>query len=87
MAAVPRTRLYYFVEQGMQFRVTVTLRAPRMKSWIRRVHRDFVDHAPEESRCVGLDCEFTDAVKKVKRRNLLLDKRQCAAVLQLSVVS
>jgi hypothetical protein len=66
MVAVPRTRLYYFVEQGMQLRVTVTLRASRMKSWICRMHRDFLDHAPEESRCIGLDCEFIDAVKKVK---------------------
>jgi hypothetical protein len=75
MAAVARTRLYYFVEQGMHFTVTVTLRASRMRSLIRRMHQDFLDHAPEDSRCVGLDYEFTDAVKKVKQRNHPPEKR------------
>jgi hypothetical protein len=70
MAAIPRTRLYYFIEQGMHFRVTVTLRASLVKSWIRRVHRDFLDCALEDSKCVGLDYEFTDAVKNVKQRKL-----------------
>jgi hypothetical protein len=51
------------------------------------MHRDFVDRAPEDSRCVGLDCEFTDTVKKVKQRNLPLEKRKQAAVLQLSMES
>jgi hypothetical protein len=47
------------------------------------VHWDFLDHAPEDSRCVGLDCEFTNAVKKVKQRNLPPEKRQhrCPATL------
>jgi hypothetical protein len=49
------------------------------------VHRDFHDRAPEDSKCVGLDYEFTDAVKKVKQRNLPPEKRQRTAVLQLSM--
>jgi hypothetical protein len=51
------------------------------------MHRDFLDHAPEDSRCIGLDCEFTDIVKKVKQRNLPPEKRQRATVLQLFVAS
>jgi hypothetical protein len=39
------------------------------------MHQDFLDHAPEDSRCVGLDYEFTDAVKKVKQRNHPPEKR------------
>jgi hypothetical protein len=34
--------------------------------------------------CVRLDCEYTDAVKNVKRKNLSLEKKQRVAVLQLS---
>jgi hypothetical protein len=75
MAAVPRTRLYYFVEQGMHSRVTVTLRASRVRSWIHRVHWDFLDRTSEDSRCVGLDCKFNNTVKKVKQRNLPPEKR------------
>jgi hypothetical protein len=50
----------------MHFRVTVTLLASRMERWIRRVQREFLSHASENSMCVGLDCEYTDAVKNVK---------------------
>jgi hypothetical protein len=35
--------------------------------------------------CVGLDYEYTDAVKNVKQKNLPPEKKQHAAVLQLSV--
>jgi hypothetical protein len=87
MVAVPRTGLYYFVEQGMRFRVTVTLQASRVERWIRRVHREFFDRALENSKCVGLDCEYTDTVKNVRQKNLPLDKKQRAAVLQLSMAS
>jgi hypothetical protein len=87
MAVVPRSMLYYFVEQGMRFRVTVTLRASCMESWIHRVHREFLDRAPEDSKCVGLYCEFTDAVKNVRQKNLPPEKRQRAIVLQLSMAS
>jgi hypothetical protein len=87
MATVPRTRLYYFVEQGMRFKVTVTLRALRVESWIRRVHRDFLDRALENSKCVGMDCEYTDVVKNMRQKNLPPEKRQHVAVLQLSVAS
>jgi hypothetical protein len=51
------------------------------------MHREFLDHAPKDSKFVGLDCEYTDAVKNVKQKNLLPEKRQHAAVLQLSVAS
>jgi hypothetical protein len=87
MTVIPRSRLYYFVEQGMHFSVTVTLWASRVESWIRHVHREFLDRAPEDSKYVGLDCEYTDAVKNVKQKNLPLDTRQHAAVLQLYMVS
>jgi hypothetical protein len=71
----------------MRFRVTVTLQASRVESWIHRVHREFLDRASEDSKCVGLHCEYTDAVKDVKQNNLPPEKRQHVAVLQLSVVS
>jgi hypothetical protein len=87
MGAVPRSRLYYFIEQGMHFRVMVTLRASRVERWIHRMQREFLDRAPDNSMCVGLDCEYTDAVKNVKQKNLLPEKKQHAVVLQLSVAS
>jgi hypothetical protein len=87
MAAVPRSRLYYFVEKGMRFRMTVTLRALCVESWIRRVHQEFVDRASEDSKCVGLAYEYTDAVKNVRQKNFPPEKRQHAAVLQLSIAS
>jgi hypothetical protein len=36
--------------------------------------------------CIVLDCEYTDAVKNVKQKNLPPEKKQRAAVLQLSMV-
>jgi hypothetical protein len=72
MTSVPRTRLYYFVEKGMHFWVTATLRVARVESWIRRVQLEFVDRAPENSKCVGLDCEYTDVVKNVKWRKTFM---------------
>jgi hypothetical protein len=72
MASVPRSRLYYFIEKGMHFRMTITLRATRVESWIRRVQLEFVDRAPENSKCVGLDCEYTNVVKNVKRRKTFM---------------
>jgi hypothetical protein len=76
MTSIPRSRLYYFVEQGMHLRVTVTLRAWRVEMWIYRVQWEFLDHAPENSMCVGLDCEYTEAVKIVKQKNLLPKNKQ-----------
>jgi hypothetical protein len=87
MGAVPRSRLYYFIEQGMHFRVMVTLRASRVERWIHRVQREFLDRAPDNSMCVGLDCEYTDTVKNVKQKILLPEKKQHTVVLQLSVAS
>jgi hypothetical protein len=58
-----------------------------MERWIRRVQREFLDRAPENSMCVGLDCEYTNAVKNVKQKNLPPEKKQRAVVLQLSVAS
>jgi hypothetical protein len=37
--------------------------------------------------CVGLKYEYTDAEKNVKQKNLPPEKKQRAAVLQLSVAS
>jgi hypothetical protein len=71
----------------MHFKVTVTLRASRVERWICCVQQEFLDHAPENSMCVGLDCKYTDAVKNVKQKNLPLEKKQCASVMQLSMVS
>jgi hypothetical protein len=75
MASIPRSRLYYFVEQGMRFRVTVTLRASHVESWIRPAHWEFLDRAPENSMCVGLDCEYTDIVKNVKQKKFPPEKK------------
>jgi hypothetical protein len=63
MTAVPRSRLYYFIEQGMHFRVTVTLRASCMERRTHHVQWEFLDRASENSMCVGLDREYTDAVR------------------------
>ena len=59
----------------MNFKVTYTLRAERVESWIRAVKRDFLDAA--QIKIVGLDCEFTSPREGIE------DQR--AAVLQLSV--
>jgi hypothetical protein len=66
MASLPRSRLYYFVEQGMHIRMTVTLQAARVEWWICCVLREFFDRAPVNAKCVRLDCEYTDAMKNVK---------------------
>jgi hypothetical protein len=34
------------------------------------VQREFLDCGPENSKCIGLDYEYTDTVKNVKQRNL-----------------
>jgi hypothetical protein len=49
------------------------------------VQWEFLDRALENFMCVGLECEYTDAVKNVKKKNLPPEKKQCAAVLQLAV--
>jgi hypothetical protein len=51
------------------------------------VQREILNRAPENSMCFGLDCEYIDAVKNVKQKNLPPEKKQRAAVLQLSVAS
>jgi hypothetical protein len=81
MAAVPRSRLYYFIEQGMRFRVTVTLQASRVERWISHVQWEFLGRASENSICVGLDCEYTVAVKNVNQKNLPTEKKQRATVM------
>nr|XP_051222192.1 uncharacterized protein LOC127340489 [Lolium perenne] len=68
-----RTRVYHLMAEGMAFKVTVALHARRVEKWIRGVKRDFLDAAT--TKCVGLDCEFTDPRTGDQR----------AAVLQLSV--
>ncbi|XP_051197102.1 uncharacterized protein [Lolium perenne] len=73
-----RTRVYYLKAEGIAaFKVTVTLRARIVEKWIWGVKRDFLDAAT--TKCVGLDCEFTDPRKA--------SEEQRAAVLQLSVAS
>ncbi|XP_051196852.1 uncharacterized protein [Lolium perenne] len=76
-----RTRVYCIKPEGMEaaFKVTVTLRARMVEKWIRRVKRDFLNAAT--TKCLGLDCEFTDPRKKKA------GEEQRAAVLQLSVAS
>ncbi|XP_051190605.1 uncharacterized protein [Lolium perenne] len=69
----PRTRVYHLMAEGMAFKVMVALRASRVEKWIHDVKRDFLDAA--STKCVGLDCEFTDPCEGDQR----------AAVLQLSV--
>ena len=83
MADVPHTSVYFFEEQGMFFRVTFTLRAARVEKWIHHVKREFLDAAP--IKCVGLDCEYTDAKKNVSQKLISPKEKQRAAVLQLSV--
>ncbi|XP_051211809.1 uncharacterized protein [Lolium perenne] len=68
-----RTRVYHLKAEGMAFKVTVVLRARRVEKWIRGVKRDFLDATT--TKCVGLDCEFTNPRVGNQR----------AAVLQLLV--
>jgi hypothetical protein len=56
-----------------------------VERWIRHVQREFLDRAPVNAKSVGLYLEYTDTVKNVKQRNLPPEKKQCAAVLQLSM--
>jgi hypothetical protein len=37
--------------------------------------------------CIGLECDYTDRVKNVKQKNLPLEKKQHASVLQFSMAS
>ena len=76
--------MYYFVEEDMRFKVWVTLRASRVERWIRDVKKFFLDAAP--IKCVEIDCEFTDPLPG-RQRDLPPEKRQRAAVLQLSVAT
>ena len=71
------TSVYFYTHHGMDFKVTVTIRARSVEKWIRDV-KPRLDAAP--TKCVGLDCEFTDY------RDVGRDKQR-AAVLQLSVAS
>ena len=72
------TRVHYYTHHGMDFKVTVTTRASWVEKWIREVKSRYLDAAP--TKCVGLDCEFTDY------RDVGRDKQR-TAVLQLSVAS
>jgi hypothetical protein len=49
------------------------------------VQREFLDCAPENSKYIGLDCEYIDTVKNVKQGNLPSKKKQWTALLQLSM--
>ena len=67
--ALPRSRVYYIKAKKMKFKVTVTLRAARVESWIRAVKREFLDAAT--IKCVGLDYEFTDPREDNQRAAVL----------------
>jgi hypothetical protein len=68
-----RTQVYYLKAEGMAaFKIMVTLRTRMVDKWIQGVKRDFLDAAT--TKCVELDCEFTDP----RVRN-----NQHAAVLQI----
>jgi hypothetical protein len=55
----------------------------RWRSVIRVIQEKFLDNA--SIMCVGLDIEYTGVVPNVKQRNLPLEQRQRATILQLSV--
>ena len=71
------TSVFFYTHHGMDFKVTVTIRARSVEKWIRDV-KPRLDAAP--MKCVGLDYEFTDP-RHGGRQN------QRAAVFQLSVAS
>jgi hypothetical protein len=75
MVSVSRSRLFYFVEQGMDFKVTVILCTTTVERWIRHVQWEFLDDASENSKCVSLNCEYTDTMKNVKKRSLPPEKK------------
>ena len=68
MARTENSRLYHYDEQDMYFTVTFTRHAASVEKWIRRVKEMFLDNAPVK--CVGLDCEYTTAPKKVNEKSL-----------------
>jgi hypothetical protein len=76
MASVSRSRLFYFVEQGMDFKVTVILRTTTVERWIRHVQREFLDDASENSKCISLGYEYTDTMKNVKQRRSLPSEKK-----------
>jgi hypothetical protein len=76
--SLPRSQVYYLTAEEMHFKITVTLRASRVKRWIRGVRRDYLDAAPIKL-LVVLVCEFTD--RREGRDN------QRVAILQLSVAT
>ncbi|XP_051222225.1 uncharacterized protein [Lolium perenne] len=74
-----RTRVYHLKAEGMAFKVTVALRARRVEKWIRGVTSDFLDAAM--TKCVTLDCEFTDP--RVVLKDFLQDRniRLCGVAI------
>ena len=76
--------MYQYMDHDIFFKVWVTLCASRVEKWIRHVKKGYLDAAP--TKCVGLDCEFTDTVPG-RQKDLLAHQRQHATVLQLSVAS
>ena len=81
---ITASRLFFFSKEGMDFKVWVTLRASRVERWIRHVKKEYLDAAPIKR--VGLDSEFTDPLPG-RQKNLALEDRQRAAVIQLSVAT
>ena len=83
MAEDPRS--CYVKKEGMKFTSTVTKHAAIVEEWTCCVKQEFPDNT--RANCAELNCEFTDAPKKVYQRYLPAEKKQRAAVLQLSVVN
>ena len=60
----------YFEKEGMKFTATVTKHAATAEEWTRRVKQEFPDN--KQANCAKLDCEFTNAPKKVNQRSVPL---------------
>jgi hypothetical protein len=70
-----------FDEQGMEFKVTFIQHATRVEMWIYQVKDKFL----KSTRRVGVDWEFTDALRNAKKKKLPYKKRQRTAVLKICV--
>jgi hypothetical protein len=67
----------------MSSKVTFTLHGRKVEKWVRVIHEKFLDNAP--IMCVWFDVKYTNTVPNLKQRNLPLEQRQRAAILQLYI--
>jgi hypothetical protein len=72
-----------FDEQGMEFKVTLIQHATRVEMWIHQVKEKFLKSTPV--RRVGVDWEFTDAPRNVKKKKLTYEKRQHTTFIKICV--